>query len=198
MKLILASMSRYRQEQLQSLGYTFEVVPAHIDETRQPGESARELTLRLARKKAETVATSNPLCTVIGSDQVGECQGEILTKPGDRASALKRLMQYPNSTIRFQTAVAVRSPQDKILEDVVSTTIKFREFTLSEAEAYLDLDKPYDCAGAIKSEQHGLLLFEWVKSDDPSALIGLPLIRTSSFLREVGINPLIEVASSTH
>lgn len=197
-KLILASMSRYRREQLTALGYTFEVVPANIDETSRTGESAHELTLRLARAKAETVAAQHPGCIVIGSDQVGVCKGEILTKPGNRQRALDCLMRYPNNTVTFETAVAVRSLDGKVHEDVIATTIKFREFDLIEAENYVDLDQPFDCAGAIKSERHAPLLFEWVRSDDPSALIGLPLIRTSSFLRLVGINPLRRDDSSTH
>lgn len=198
MKLILASMSRYRREQLNALGYTFEVVPADVDETPRIGESAHELTLRLARDKAETVAARQPGCIVIGSDQVGVCKGEILTKPGNRQRALDCLMRYPNNTVTFETAVAVRNLDGLVHADVITTTIKFREFDLSEARNYVDLDQPFDCAGAIKSERHAPLLFEWVCSDDPSALIGLPLIRTSSFLRLVGINPLRKDDPSTH
>ena len=198
MKLILASMSRYRREQLNALGYTFEVVPADIDETHLSGETARELTLRLARQKAETVAAQHPGCIVIGSDQVGVCKDEVLTKPGNRQRALECLMRYPNNTVTFETAVAVRRLDGLVHADVIGTTIKFRDFNLIEAERYVDLDEPFDCAGAIKSEQHGPLLFEWVRSDDPSALVGLPLIRTSSFLRLVGINPLRKDDSSIH
>lgn len=191
-------MSRYRREQLNALGYTFEVVPADIDETHLSGETARELTLRLARQKAETVAAQHPECIVIGSDQVGVCKDEVLTKPGNRQRALEYLMRYPNNTVTFETAVAVRRLDGLVHADVIGTTIKFRDFNLIEAERYVDLDEPFDCAGAIKSEQHGPLLFEWVRSDDPSALVGLPLIRTSSFLRLVGINPLRKDDSSIH
>lgn len=189
-KLVLASKSPYRRKQLEGLGLSFDVDAADIDETRLTDESARELTLRLARKKAETVAVRKPGYIVIGSDQVGVCKGEILTKPGNRKLALDCLMQYPGNTVNFETAVAVRSIEGTILTDVVTTSIRFREFSLLEAERYLDLDEPFDCAGAIKSERHASLLFEWVRSDDPSALIGLPLIRTADFLRRVGVNPL--------
>ncbi|MCY3884719.1 MAG: Maf family protein [Gammaproteobacteria bacterium] len=196
-QLILATMSPYRREQLQSLGYSFRVVPAHIDETQHSNESAYDLTMRLAQLKAETVADLNPGCVVIGSDQVGVCDSEILTKPGNRENALACLMRYPGSLVRFETAVCVRAPDGKIFGDVVSTTIKFREFTPGEAERYVDLDKPFDCAGAIKSERHAPLLFESVCSDDPSALVGLPLIKTASFLRLLGINPLDTIDAST-
>lgn len=195
-QLILATMSPYRREQLQSLGYSFHVIPADIDETRHSNESAYDLTLRLAQLKAETIAARNPDCAVIGSDQVGECNNKILTKPGNRQSALDCLMRYPGNIAKFETAVAVHSPDGKSFKDVVTTTIKFRKFTRSEAERYVDLDEPFDCAGAIRSERHAPLLFESVSSDDPSALVGLPLIKTSTFLRLLGINPLDSRASS--
>ena len=189
-KLILASKSPYRRQQLEGLGFSFEVDAADVDESRLPDESGRELTIRLARIKADTVAVRKPGCIVIGSDQVGVCKGEILTKPGNRKRALDYLMQYPGNTVNFETAVAVRSVEGTVLTDVVTTSIRFREFSSAEAERYIDLDEPYDCAGAIKSERHASLLFDWVRSDDPSALVGLPLIRTSDFLRRVGVNPL--------
>ena len=197
MKLILASMSPYRREQLKALGYSFQVVPGNIDESRRSGESARDLTLRLARLKAETVAARKPGYTVIGSDQVGVCNDEILTKPGNRDRALNCLMRYPSKIVTFETAVAVRGQDGTMYSDVVTTTIKFRDFSVGEARRYVDLDEPLDCAGAIKSERHAPLLFEWVRSDDPSALVGLPLIKTSNFLRRVGINPLDKDASNS-
>ena len=197
MELILASMSPYRKWQLRNLGYAFSVIPAHIDESRLPGEMPRDLALRLAREKARRVHQIHGDAVIVGSDQIGVYQDKILTKPGSREKALEHLNTYSGGVVTFETAIAVRGTDETEFFDVVSTTIGFRRFTTLEAEAYVDMDEPYDCAGAIKSEKHGPLLFEWVRSDDPSALVGLPLIRTAEFLRRLGINPLTTIAPNT-
>ncbi len=190
MELVLASGSKYRRQQLEQAGYQFSSVPADIVESMRAKESPRELALRLAQEKASNIASSFPNAVVIGSDQVGVFQNRVLTKPGSRDRALASLLSYAGNFVTFETAVAIQDPKGSVLCDCISTAVKFRQFSESEAEGYLDLDEPYDCVGAIKSEKGGGLLFEWVRSDDPSALIGLPIIRTAQFLRHFGINPL--------
>ncbi len=197
MKLILASGSPYRKQQLQSLGYSFSVVPANIDESRLDGESTRQLALRLARSKAETVGSQIPDAAIIGSDQVGICDLEILRKPGTHERALAQLFRLSGKVVTFETALVVKSPRTSVLADSIATTIQFRKFSLSEAETYVELDRPFDCAGAFKSEARGSLLFDWVRSNDPSALVGLPLIKTAEFLRKLGINPLSPTESNS-
>ncbi|MCY4144038.1 MAG: Maf family protein [Gammaproteobacteria bacterium] len=196
MNLILASKSPYRKHQLQSLGYSFTVVPANIDESRLRGEAPRQLALRLAREKARKVSLENPEATVIGSDQVGFNDRGILEKPGNNERAVDQISRLAGQVVTFETALVVRSPTEREFFDTITTTIGFRNFTRGEAETYVGLDEPFDCVGAFKSEMHGPLLFEWVRSDDPSALVGLPLIRTSDFLRELGINPLAPLDSN--
>ena len=198
MKLVLASMSPYRRQQLADLGYSFSVIPAHIDESPQLNELPRDLTLRLARQKANAVSEKERESIVVGSDQVGTFGDQVLTKPGTRDRAIEYLRLFSDNVVTFHTAVALRSPDGSELADVVDTKILFRKLSSQEIEAYVDLDQPFDCAGAIKSEQHALHLFQWVRSDDPSALVGLPLIKTAAFLRKMGINPLLPSGSRIH
>ena len=175
---------------MERLGYDFTVVPSRIDESRRQGESLQDMTLRLASEKVCEVRKRNSDAVIIGSDQVGDCQGTVMTKPGTPFRALTALNQICGKLVTFDTAVVVQGPDGTTKRGSVPTRIKFRDFSLEEIENYLELDEPFDCAGAIKSEGAASLLFEWVRSDDPSALIGLPLIKTSRFLREFGINPL--------
>ena len=195
--LILASSSRYRQQQLASLGYKFHTVAPEIDESSSASETPHSIAKRLATMKATTVAQKFPESIVIGSDQTGICNGQLLVKPILFDKALDMLLSYRGQTVSFYTAVVVHHPKRKNLCDVVQTEVRFRDFTQNEANTYLTLDEPLDCAGALKSEAHGPLLFKSVRSEDHTALIGLPLIRTAEFLRELGINPLATVDAKT-
>lgn len=189
-ELILASSSRYRRQMLEILGYKFTVQEPNLDETPAVGEPPLELVQRLAEQKAEIVAREHPNCVVIGSDQIGVLDRQILSKPKVRAKAITMLLQYPRRQVTFYSTVCVSAPGQRPRVETTSTLVTFRDFSRREAESYVDLDEPYDCAGAFKSEGRGVLLFETVRSDDPSALIGLPIIQLSKLLREVGINPL--------
>ncbi|MXZ44225.1 MAG: septum formation protein Maf [Gammaproteobacteria bacterium] len=195
--LILASSSRYRQRLLASLGYQFRTVAPDIDEHPGPTETPGSIAQRFATLKATVVAQRCPHSVVIGSDQTGVCNGQLLVKPGVFDKARDMLLSFRGQSVSFFTAITVVGPQDKILSDVIQTEVHFRDFSKSEATTYLTLDQPLDCAGAIKSEAHGPLLFKSVRSDDPTALVGLPLIRTAEFLREYGINPLESVDAKT-
>ena len=195
--LVLASSSKYRQQQLASLGYRFQIATPNIDERPHSSESPSAIALRVATMKAKAVAQTFPNCVVIGSDQTGVCNGRLLVKPIVFERAQEMLLSFKGQSVSFFTAVAVLNPDCETLCDVVKTEVQFRDFTKNEVAAYLTLDQPLDCAGAIKSEAHGPLLFKRVRSEDPTALVGLPLIRTSEFLRECGINPLESVDSKT-
>ena len=188
--LVLASSSQYRQRQIASLGYRFRVATPDIDERPLPSETPSAIAQRVATMKAQVVAQQFPKCVVIGSDQTGVCNGRLLVKPKFFERAQDMLLSFRGQSVCFYTAVSVLDPGGKVLCDVVKTEIQFRDYTKSEVTAYLTLDQPLDCAGAIKSEAHGPLLFKSVRSEDPTAIVGLPLIRTSEFLRECGINPL--------
>ena len=188
-RLILASGSRYRRQQLSAAGFEFEVKPPNINETPNEGESPVALARRLAYQKAISILTVCPNAIVIGSDQVCALDNQALGKPGTSEAATKQLHLLSKSTVIFHSAVAVLSAS-KADQFIVPTEVVMRELTRTEIETYVALDSPLDTAGAIKSEQRGSLLFERVTSDDPSALVGLPLIRLSTTLREFGINPL--------
>lgn len=195
--LILASSSPYREQQLASIGYRFRTVAPEVAECPHAAESASSMAARFALLKARTVAAKFPKSIVVGSDQTGECKETLLVKPLVFDVALDMLLNYRGQTVSFFTAVVVLKPQQAELRDVVRTDVQFRDFTQSEAINYLSLDQPLDCAGAIKSEAHGSLLFKSVRSEDPTALMGLPLIRTAEFLRASGINPLERADSKT-
>jgi septum formation protein len=186
-RLILASTSRYRREMLDRLGLPFECVPPGVDETAVAGEAPTEIALRLARAKAEAVATRHPGAIVIGSDQVAEIDGRALGKPGDRASALAQLRASSERDLVFHTAVCVWDGADNSHHAFLDETrVRMRSLTDEEIERYLDAEQPWDCAGSFKSEGLGVVLFESVQSDDPTALIGLPLIALARALRACG------------
>ncbi|MDR7295799.1 septum formation protein [Pelomonas aquatica] len=187
--LILASTSRYRQELLGRLRLPFEAVAPEVDETAQPGEAPAALAERLALAKARAVAARFSGAVVLGSDQVAELDGEAIGKPGTHENAAEQLRRMSGREVVFQTAVAVVAPGVAAIERA-EVRVRFR--TLSEAaiEAYLRADEPYDCAGSAKVESLGIALLEAVESDDPTALIGLPLIRTCALLRRAGLEPL--------
>ena len=187
--LILASTSRYRRELLERLRLPFEVVAPNVDETPRPGEAPAALAIRLAIAKADEVASRYPDAIVIGSDQVADLDGNPLGKPGHHAAAVAQLTAMSGRVVVFQTALAVASPIGKRSENV-PITVRFRSLSPNEIEYYLRAEQPYDCAGSAKCETLGIALLEAIESNDPTALMGLPLIRTSAFLRELGLNPL--------
>lgn len=186
--LILGSTSRYRCELLQRLRLPFRVVAPAVDETPQPHEAPGALALRLARAKAQAVAAQHPQAVVIGSDQVADLAGHSLGKPGDHERATVQLQRMSGHTVVFHTAVAVVC-QSRGFEqvDVAPVRVRFRSLTAQEIERYLRAETPYDCAGSAKSEGLGISLLDAIDSDDPTALIGLPLIRTCRMLRAAGV-----------
>ncbi|HSW04861.1 Maf family nucleotide pyrophosphatase [Aquabacterium sp.] len=189
--LILGSTSRYRAELLQRLRLPFEAVAPWVDETPLPGEAPAALALRLALAKAHEVAARHPQAVVIGSDQVADLDGRPIGKPGTHARAVEQLQAMRGRAVVFQTAVAVVRPTTGFAQVLLApVTVRFRALGDAEIEFYLRTEQPYDCAGSAKCETLGIALLEAIDSDDPTALIGLPLIRTSALLREAGLDPL--------
>ncbi len=186
--LILASTSRYRHELLSRLRLPFEVVAPQVDETPHAGEAPRDLALRLALAKAQAVAAQHPHAMVIGSDQVADLQGQPLGKPGDHARATEQLRRMRGQAVVFQTAVSVVCQHAGFAQtDLAAVRVQFRQLSDDEIERYLLAEQPYDCAGSAKSEGLGISLLDAIDSDDPTALIGLPLIRTCRMLRAAGL-----------
>jgi septum formation protein len=186
--LVLGSTSVYRRELLSRLRLPFDVAPPHVDETPQPGERPAELARRLAAAKARAVAQQYPGAIVIGSDQVADLDGEPLGKPGHHANALAQLQRMSGRTVVFQTAVTVMCLDSGFTEhELAPVRVRFRTLDTAEIEAYLRAEQPYDCAGSAKSEGLGIALLDAIDSDDPTALIGLPLIRTARMLRAAGL-----------
>jgi len=189
--LILASTSRYRRELLARLHLPFDVQPPEVDETALSGETPRELAERLALEKAQAVAARFPEAVVIGSDQVADLAGEALGKPGDHARATAQLRRMRGQTLIFQTAVAVVCQATGFVQrDLAPVRVVFRELSDAAIEHYLQAEQPYDCAGSAKSEGLGIALLSAIDSDDPTALVGLPLIRTCRMLRSAGVDLL--------
>jgi septum formation protein len=190
-KLILGSTSVYRRELLERLRIPFTVASPDVDETPVPREAPAMLAQRLALAKANAVAQRFPDHVVIGSDQVADLDGETLGKPGDHGRAVAQLRRMRGQTVVFQTAVAVVCQATGFCEQALAAVeVTFRQLTDQEIEHYLLAETPYDCAGSAKSEGLGIALLESIVSDDPTALIGLPLIRTSRMLRAAGIDLL--------
>lgn len=186
--LILGSTSRYRHELLSRLHLPFDVAAPDVDETPQPGEAPRALALRLALAKAQAVAALHPHAVVIGSDQVADLAGQPLGKPGSHERATAQLRQMRGQTVVFQTAVAVVCQETGFEQvDLAAVQVRFRDLNDAEIERYLRAEQPYDCAGSAKSEGLGIALLDAIDSDDPTALIGLPLIRTCRMLRAAGL-----------
>jgi septum formation protein len=169
----------------------FDTAAPDVDETPHPHESPKDLAMRLALAKAHAVALKNPQAVVIGSDQVADLEGEPLGKPGNHANATLQLQRMRGKTVIFQTALSVVCLTTRFEKtDLAAVKVKFRDLSDSEIESYLLAEEPYDCAGSAKSEGLGIALLESIESDDPTALIGLPLIRTCLMLREAGVNIL--------
>ena len=186
--LVLGSTSRYRRELLQRLGLPFTVAAPDVDETPLQGEAPRALALRLALAKAHAVAAQHPDAVVIGSDQVADLRGQPLGKPGTHERASAQLQRMSGETVIFQTAVAVVCAATGFEQvDLAPVEVRFRTLTGDEIERYLHAEQPYDCAGSAKSEGLGISLLDAILNDDPTALVGLPLIRTCRMLRAAGL-----------
>ena len=189
--LILGSTSPYRRELLQRLRLPFEVVRPEVDETPHAGELPVALAQRLAMEKALAVARQHPQAVVIGSDQVADLDGEPLGKPGTHERAVAQLQQMRGHTVVFQTAVAVVCIESGFAEQALAQVkVQFRQLSDAAIETYLRAEEPYDCAGSAKSEGLGIALLEQIDNQDPSALVGLPLIHTCRLLRAAGL-PLL-------
>jgi septum formation protein len=189
--LILGSTSRYRRELMSRLHLPFEVVAPEVDETPYAGEAPAALARRLALAKAQAVARLHPQAVVIGSDQVADLAGTPLGKPGNHERAVHQLQRMRGQTVVFQTAVAVvclATGYEAL--DLAAVRVRFRPLSDAEIETYLRLETPYDCAGSAKSEGLGIALLDAIDNDDPTALVGLPLIRTCRMLRAAGL-PLL-------
>jgi len=189
--LILASTSRYRRELLARLRLPFELQSPEVDETALDGETPVALAQRLALAKAHAVAELRPQAVVIGSDQVADLDGHALGKPGTHERAVQQLRRMRGHKVLFHTAVAVVCRAGGFAQAALcSVAVSFRELSDDEIEHYLRTEQPYDCAGSAKCETLGIALLSAIDSDDPTALIGLPLIRTCELLRRAGIDPL--------
>lgn len=191
--LILASTSRYRRALLERLRVPFDVISPEVDETALPGETPPQLATRLALAKARAVARAHPDAWVIGSDQVADLDGEAIGKPGTHARAVAQLERMSARVVVFQTALAVVRGEHAG-EALVPVTVRFRRLDAASIETYLRLEQPYDCAGSAKSEGLGIALLDAIESDDPTSLVGLPLIATCRLLREAGYDPLKALA----
>ncbi|MGB5177861.1 MAG: nucleoside triphosphate pyrophosphatase [Gammaproteobacteria bacterium] len=183
----LASTSPFRRELLQRLGIPFSTAAPDVDESPLANETAVALVRRLSESKARAVAASHP-GLIIGSDQVATTDGNILGKPGTHERAFQQLRELSGKRVTFQTGLCLlNTGTDRALLDVIPCTVKFRELGDEQIERYLQHDQPYHCAGSFKSEGLGIALFEYMEGTDPTALIGLPLIRLTSLLAQSGI-----------
>lgn len=186
--VILGSTSAYRKELLERLGMAFTTAKPDVDETPWPDEKPSDLAQRLALAKAHAVAAKHPQSVVIGSDQVADLNGQPLGKPGTHERAVAQLQAMRGQTVHFHTALSVVHLASGFeRSDVATVKVVFRDLADSEIERYLRAEQPYDCAGAAKSEGLGIALLSKIESDDPTALIGLPLIRTCDLLRSAGV-----------
>ncbi len=190
-RLILASGSTYRKALLSRLQLPFEIDSPDIDEAALPGEAPEHTALRLAEAKAEAVAARNPDALVIGSDQVATLDGEHIGKPGDHVRALAQLKKMRGRDVVFHTALCLLDTRNgsspRTQKQNVQTLVRFRDLPDTELDAYLRIEQPYDCAGSAKNEALGIALLEQIRSDDPSALTGLPLIALTTMLRQAGV-----------
>jgi septum formation protein len=190
-RIVLGSSSRYRRELLSRLKVPFDVDLPEVDETPRAGETPRDIAWRLAIEKARAVAQKNPDAAVIGSDQVADLDGQPLGKPGTHERAVEQLRRMRGRVVVFQTAVAVVCLDSGFEQvDLAPVRVTFRDLSDREIETYLHAEQPYDCAGSARSEGLGIALLDRIENDDPSALVGLPLIRTARMLRAAGVQLL--------
>ncbi len=187
-RLLLASGSRYRRELLERLGLQFEAASPQCDETPLPRETAPETASRLSLLKARSLQKRFPDALIIGSDQVASSAGERLGKPGDHATAARQLRSLSGKSADFHTAVALLDARnDQVQLRVVPCRVLFRKLTEKKIEAYLRREQPFDCAASAKAEGLGIALIERIETEDPSSLIGLPLIALSEMLERAGL-----------
>ena len=187
--LVLASGSRYRKELLARLQLEFSTWAPDVDETPRPSEPPRELAVRLARAKADAAGRKFPKSWVIGSDQVADLDGMPLGKPGTLDNARRQLRQVSGHTVLFHTALCLwNAREERRHERLVTTDVAFRRLTDAEIERYLEREPSFDCAGSAKSEGLGVSLLTRLGGDDPTALVGLPLIALSAILRAEGFD----------
>ena len=185
--IFLASSSRYRRELLNRFLDNYEVVDPEVDERNDLGLPPAELAQYLARKKAEAIAINARKSLIIGADQLAVLEDRVLGKPGDHARAIEQLLASSGKTVTFLTAVCILDPVGRArYEHTDKTIVRFRQFDRRLAEAYLKHDEPYDCAGSFKLEGAGFVLFESVETDDPTGLIGLPMIWVADRLLQLG------------
>ncbi|MDD2879851.1 MAG: Maf family nucleotide pyrophosphatase [Rhodoferax sp.] len=190
-QLILASTSVYRRHLLERLRLPFTVIASDVDEAALPHESPEQLACRLALAKARAVSQQHPDSVVIGSDQVADLNGEAMGKPQTHARAVVQLQRMRGQTVIFQTAVAVVCQATGFAQtELAQVKVLFKHLTDAQIEHYLLTEQPYDCAGSAKSEGLGIALLERIDNDDPTALIGLPLIRTCQLLEAAGLKVL--------
>ena len=188
-QLILASSSSYRKELLSRLAISFECISPNVDESRLENELPEPYVQRLAKAKAMKIGQDHPDCLIIGSDQCSLRSGEILGKPNDRDHAIQQLQKASGNSIEFLTGVCIHHLESNWTQEWVDTfVVEFRNLTQEEIERYLDTEEPYDCAGSFKSERLGISLCKTMRGDDPTALIGLPLIKVAQCLRDFGVN----------
>ena len=189
MKLVLASTSPYRRELLERLALPFEVAAPQVAESRLPGEPPEALSERLARAKALAVAARFPDALIIGSDQAAVCDGELLGKPGTRENAVRQLTRLSGREAVFHTALCVHASATGLTKlRSVPCRVRFRVLDAARIERYLALERPYDCAGSAKAEGLGIALIERMQGDDPTALMGLPLIALVDLLHDFGLD----------
>jgi len=189
MELVLASTSPYRRQLLERFGISFTVATPDVREARLPGEAPEAMAARLAREKALAVAAAFRSALIIGSDQVADCEGRVLGKPGDHERAAAQLRSLSGREAVFHTAVCVHNAATGATAGrVVPSRVRFRTLDDATIERYLARERPYDCTGSAKVEGLGIALLERIESDDPTALIGLPLIAVAGLLREHGID----------
>ncbi len=185
--LILASSSRYRRGLLDRFLDEYETVTPDVDESNKDGLDPESLARHLARKKAEAVSANARHALIIGADQLAVLEDQVLGKPGNHQQAVEQLMAASGKAIRFLTAVCILDPVSRTrYEHTDTTTVRFRDYDRRLAESYLRHDEPYDCAGSFKLEGAGFVLFKSVDTDDPTALIGLPMIWVADRLLQLG------------
>jgi len=190
-QLVLASTSKYRRGLLERLGIPFECADPRVTEAPLPAEAPAATALRLAQAKARAVAGRFPGALIIGSDQVASCDGARLDKPGNHENAVRQLSQVSGKSARFDTAVALLDAQSgQLAARTVPCVVSFRPLNAAQIERYLRIEQPYDCAGSAKVEGLGIALIARMDTEDPTSLIGLPLIALSDLLRGAGLDVL--------
>ena len=189
-KLILASSSRYRRELLDRLGLEYDAESPDIDESSSPGETPKDTALRLSEMKARAIWEKHPGSVVIGSDQVADLNGTKLGKPHTRERAIEQLTAMQGNVVVFYTALCVIDAEGRAEKLLSPTTIRMRSLKRETIEAYVDREEPFDCAGAAKIEKLGIALMASVESDDPTSLIGLPLMKLTTLLANAGVEVL--------